>query len=69
MIATGVIANLNWGKWWYKAFYERLLAELDKADYTSEEEKLLVRKYVEAAWKKAEKDTKSFIPPTLVTLV
>ena len=51
-----------------KQMYKRLLAELDKAEYTSEDEKQLVRKYVEAAWKKVEKDTKSFIPPSLATL-
>ncbi len=52
-----------------KQAYKRLLEELDKAEYTSEEEKQLVRKHVEAAWKKVEKDTKGLISPILATLM
>ena len=64
-----VIANPGWmTKLLQKQMYERLLAELDKAEYTSETEKQIVRKYVEAAWKKVEKDMKGFIPPIIATL-
>ena len=51
-----------------KQIYKRLLAELDKAEYASEAERQLVRKHIEAAWKKVEKDTKGFIPPIIATL-
>ena len=65
-----VIANPGWmTKLLQKQMYERLLAELDKAEYTSEAEKQLVKKHVEAAWKKIEKETKGFIPPIIATLV
>ena len=51
-----------------KQLYDRFLEEIDKAEYTSEAERQLVRKHVEAAWKKIEKDTKGFIPPIIATL-
>ena len=64
-----VVANPGWmTKTLEKQMYQRLLAELDKAEYTSEAEKQLVRKHVEAAWKKAEKDIKVFIPPMLTAI-
>lgn len=64
-----VIANPGWmTKLLWKQMYDRLLAELDKAEYTSEAERQLVRKHVEAAWNKVEKDMKGFIPPIIATL-
>ena len=64
-----VIANPGWMTIVIqKQIYKRLLSELDKAKYASEEEKQLVRKHVERAWKKVEKDTKGFIPPNIATL-
>ena len=64
-----VIANPGWmTKLLWKQMYDRLLAELDKAEYTSDAERQLVRKHVEAAWKKVEKDMKGFIPPIIATL-
>ena len=64
-----LIANPGWmTKLLWKQMYDRLLAELDKAEYTSEAEKQLVKKHVEAAWKKVEKDSKGFISPIIATL-
>ena len=64
-----VIANPGWMTIVIqKQIYKRLLSELDKAEYTSDEERQLVRKHVERAWKKVEKDTKGFIPPNIATL-
>lgn len=64
-----VIANPGWMTIVIqKQIYKRLLSELDKTKYASEEEKQLVRKHVERAWKKVEKDTKGFIPPIIATL-
>ena len=64
-----IIANPGWmTRLLQKQMYERLLKELDKAEYTSEEERKLVRKHVEAAWKEVERDMKGFIPPILTML-
>ena len=64
-----IIANPGWmTRLLQKQMYEWLLKELDKAGYTSEKERKLVRKHVEAAWKKVERDMKGFIPPILAML-
>jgi len=64
-----VVANPGWmAIVIQKQIYKRLLAELDKAEYASEAERQLVRKHIEAAWKKVEKDKKGFIPPIIATL-
>ena len=59
-----VVANPGWmAIVIQKQIYKRLLSEIDKAEYTSDEERQLVRKHVEVAWKKVERETKGFIPP------
>lgn len=46
-----LMARVNKRKW-EAAAYRKLLEELDKAEYSSEEERQAVRRYVEGAWKR-----------------
>ena len=52
VVSTQILmARVNKRKW-EAAAYRKLLEELDKADYSSEEERQAVRRYVEGAWKR-----------------
>ena len=53
---------------WEAAAYRKLLEELDKADYSTEEEKKAVRRYVEEAWKKTGLGKEEKVPKGLFLL-
>ena len=53
---------------WEVAAYRKLLEELNKADYSSEEEKQAVRRYVEGAWKKTGLGKEEKVPRGLFLL-
>jgi len=53
---------------WEAAAYRKLLEELDKADYSSEEEKQAVRRYDEGAWKKTGLGKEEKVPRGLFLL-
>ena len=53
---------------WEAAAYRKLLEELNKADYSSEEEKQAVRRYVEGAWKKTGLGKEEKVPRGLFLL-
>ena len=53
---------------WEAAAYRKLLEELDKADYSTKEEKQAVRRYVEGAWKRTGLGKEEKIPKGLFLL-
>ncbi len=53
---------------WEAAAYRKLLEELDKADYSTKEEKQAVRRYVEEAWKRTGLGKEEKVPKGLFLL-
>ena len=68
VISTQILmARVNKRRW-EAAAYRKLLEELDKADYSSEEEKQAVRRYVEGAWKRTGLGKEEKVPKGLFLL-
>ena len=68
VISTQILmARVNKHRW-EAAAYRKLLEELDKADYSSEEEKQTIRRYVEEALKRTGLGREEKVPKSLFLL-